>query len=410
MAADNSLDKLDFPYYQLSRFALGLAFFVGYINIFLIICIPISIILTILFKFISDFMASPTFTNNVGQVVGVNDVINLGIVGHPSKWYEAFEHMKNYVITKHLFIIPITVLILCIVFYGITVMLRHHSGERRPVLDDFKARSLKKELLSQLSIPKFSLGVSEDEKRKSELDKEAERSIRGTKIVIHTITDGKYELGRMRQYIRVMVPIPNKQSEKAAVWNRVMRLNEVMNDLLKGDMSFDEMTQLVDRTYFNTAGSRTIEVKIREKKPSVNTSNSKKESNVEGYQYAYDLGDFVDRTADINAKTEAATEHSKAESESVSTFLRSIGLESELVAINVGNTTIEYIYKMPYNTKSAAALNDLDVKMENNLYLKNGVQTGVSAGNLSIQIGLSPEMSVPIDVRSMVETVYGKVN
>src|SRR5699024_5483172 len=179
-------DKMKFPYVKASRFFQKILKFLTFI------LLPLTIAILVITRFLvgttriifdGNFMLKAYDKINDVTDETLSWFIERDWIPNTSNWGDSLDGLFTFdsPITR-VFILIIMVLI-C---YLITIVLRKHSGEIKPLADDIRSYKLKRSIIDSLDAKRKNKN-DEDSKKVKKLEKEMRKQLRKVKVDIHTV-------------------------------------------------------------------------------------------------------------------------------------------------------------------------------------------------------------------------------
>lgn len=323
-------------------------------------------------------------------------------------WGNSFDDKFSFdflhFLTQSLWIIGVLLLI-----YLLFIMLRHRHGEQAPVLNDYEAYKLKKEIIDNTSAKRrekedIDDGGTSSKKKQRKRPKRAERvarkQIRKAHVEIHT--RNKEEMPRPAKTYMVRFKRIKKRSMNDVMLKKLKDLNEFLTS--ETDISFSDIEKY-GQTYEFRADTQlsdvkeSIIVKLRRRRKMKETGSDT--SSV----YAFPLDLFSDNKEEIASQTAKAEGYASKLQQSVAIFLSSKNVYADKSECFTGNTSIRLSYTLPPHISNPPNTEDLEKGLDSSLKL-SGTEVVLDGGTLVITVPLPSAYAIPIDVRSMVEEVF----
>lgn len=383
----------------------------------------------ILFKFILYWLSLGLKVLANGEVLqSIINIINrvIGIFlpfqipqaqGAADSFHHWVNHMKDLNTISY---VIITLGIVAILYIG-TIILRHHNREQAPFINDMEAKILKRRL-------KFALGADddnlydEDEKRVRKVEQAARRRIRLMRVYIHTRKEQGETVPSKQYTVKVLQPANTKVDD---ILNRLLRKMPKSLGKATNGVTFGDQEQTNDYRWYKYKGiteakeKKARSVKKQEKAaspPQQNDDNG--ESAVSAYkglsfEPTFPLDLFVDRTEKIAEQTAAANDFAERMQQRISEFLISTEKNVTHQSTHVGNTSVQYKYRLPFSKKqdSEKLSKYIETGLSDALEVEGIIVKGGS-GIVRITLPLKEEnkynYNIDIDVKSMIEEVTFK--
>lgn len=305
-------------------------------------------------------------------------------------------------ITHALWIIGIIAFI-----YVLLIMLRHRHGEHAPILNDWEAHNLKKQIIDDLGANRREKEDDESQTSKGKKRKKIKRSermarkqIRKMNVEIHT----RYEDGMPKPYKTYDVQF--RRIGKIAYNKILLKKIEGLNEFLTSETG----TSFSDRESYGkvyeyranqqlTKDKESIFVKMRrrsKKKDTGTTSSS---------EFTFPLDLFVDKRAKIEEQEAKAEVFGKKTQESVGIHLSSKGVYVDESERFIGKTSVNLNYKLPPNVSKLPNNDELQTSIDTTLDV-SGTGVKLDGSTLIITIPLPKSCAIPIDMKDMIEKVF----
>ncbi|HCU8763827.1 TPA: DNA translocase FtsK [Staphylococcus aureus] len=395
-----------------------------YITIFIIAWIVVFKValhlLAVLLKMLVNGRAIQTIIDTLNQVIVYFVSYQIppaqGTVNGFDKWV---NHMKDlHTISFAFYLLGIV----AILYFG-TIILRHHNREQAPFINDIQAKMLKTKL-------KFALGASEDnlydedEKHVRKVEKAARRRLRLMRVYIHTRKEEGESVPSKQYTVKILQPTNTNVDD---MLNRmVSKMTKKLRQATSG-VTFGDQEQSPDGRWYLYKGSEEAKekkarsVKKQEKAasdPKNHVSDDYGDSAVKDYkglqfEPTFPLDLFEDRTASIEEKTKEANAFATRMQQRITEFLTSTEKNVTLQATHVGNTSVQYKYRVSFskNQDSEKLSNYIQTGLSDALQVEGIIVKGGS-GIVKITLPLKEDdkydYNIPIDVKSMIEEVTFK--
>ena len=323
-------------------------------------------------------------------------------------WGNSFDDKFSFdflhFLTQSLWIIGVLLLI-----YLLFIMLRHRHGEQAPVLNDYEAYKLKKEIIDNTSAKRrekedIDDGGTSSKKKQRKRPKRAERvarkQIRKVHVEIHT--RNKEEMPRPAKTYMVRFKRIKKRSMNDVMLKKLKDLNEFLTS--ETDISFSDIEKY-GQTYEFRADTQlsdvkeSIIVKLRRKRKKQKTGSDTTSV------YAFPLDLFSDNKDKIETQTKKAEMYAEKLQKSVSINLSSKNVYVDESDLFTGNTSVRLTYTLPPHISNLPNTDDLANGLDSSLKI-NGTEVTLEGGSLVVTIPLPDGYTIPIDVRSMVEEIF----
>lgn len=322
-------------------------------------------------------------------------------------------NVQSFFAKLHLVDIAILILEAGAVFlvgYGVTLMFRHHYGEQRPFFDDIESRRLKREALEGMDVkydPNKIIGDETNNKKrkrnKTQLESDIRSTLKSIRVSVHTRRDLSVNED-IREYI-VKIPQPKGKKVREAVLRQIQDLGSILTRATSGRAKFGEKEDEVSGEYFIFRASVNIE---RERKERISTKKKEVEEvtssiAVSNSQFTFPINLFTDNTKNIHSQTEKARKYAETQKQSLELYLSSADVPASLSDMHVGNTSIEYMFTLSRTRK--IQLSSMKEEIETYLHISDVIVL-INAGRIQINLPLPANDRIPIDVPSMITSVY----
>lgn len=309
--------------------------------------------------------------------------------------------------------------VIVIVLYLGTIILRHHNREQAPFINDMEAKWLKMKM-------RFALGASretmydEDEKRIRKVELAARRRIRWMRVHIHTKKQQGEAVPTKEYEVKIAQP-SNDEVDNALlrkIKNMPVRLRKQT-----GGITFGDMERTTDGKWYRYRGSKEAKLKearsVKKARESrvkeVTTSNGSARTHGKlSFDPVFPLELFTDRSGSIEEKTEKANAFAAEMQQKITDFLTSTEKSVTHQNTHVGNTSVMYKYKVAFNKRSSSDQQSKIIEdgLSDMLEVEGIIVQGGS-GYLRITLPLKEgeddnvkyDYTIPIDVKSMIEKV-----
>lgn len=112
-----------------------------------------------------------------------------------------------------------------------------------------------------------------------------------------------------------------------------------------------------------------------------------------------------DSSSIIKDKKKKVIRWSKTFEKNISFTMNSSKERATLNEIQAGDTSVIYLYTLPQNT--SFSVGNLEEKLQNNTKIK-GITAKLEAGMIKISVPVPPELSVPVDFVTLLESTFGR--
>lgn len=314
-------------------------------------------------------------------------------------------------------------LVIVVILYLATILLRHHYREQAPFLNDLEAKWLKAKMPYALGSRKKTKKI-DDKKVIREDEKQARKHVRKMKVHINTRKNENEAVPTKEYFVLIKTPsnddIDNILAKK--IKNMPKRLRQQT-----GGVIFGEMERTEDEKGYYYRGSK--EAKIKEarsvkknktnksKKQSINTDVSNKgNTNELGYEPTFPLDLFVDRSEEIKNAIKDAHDFAENMERKISSFLTSTEKSATHKLTQVGKSSVLYQYRIAFskNQTSEKAAQYIEDGLSDALSVE-GILVSGGASLITITLPLKEgeeddgtlkyNYNIPIDVKEMIKQV-----
>lgn len=318
------------------------------------------------------------------------------------------------------FCLLVTVILL--IAYLILIVMRWRSWERDVVRNDFRAMSLKRNILSTLAVDKaisainkryhqggnWSLdslkGKGGSSSQQKEMSFEDESRLNALK-----------ELKRMRVYVntrqsvdgdeivrryQVIIKVPFVQKESDDLQSVLKDFDKVATRMESGRVSFGSQVVSADQSTVSYADSIVVPDKYAFEVTTEDNATSYGES-----EYVYPLSLFIDNTDKIRKAEKGAKKWSFRTAEEMDDLLTTLGIAAKRIEMHCGSRNVQYKYAVSFrpndNTMGSLA-EQLDRRFDT-----SGTTAEMAGNRLTIVIGLPDALVSPIDVSTLYRKAFG---
>lgn len=319
------------------------------------------------------------------------------------KWGNKFDN--NFLFDMDNFLrngIIITLILIGV--YVLLIMLRHRNGEQAPILNELEAHKIKKMIIRRTGAVLRKTYKDENKKvrKYKKADIKTNRRIRKCNVEIHTYN--KYNSSGMPPVKTYQVSFKRLKlnAHNNVMHNRIKNIHHDLNAEI--DASFSELDNYQGLYISNVEkqlekAKESIFVKLRKRR------RNKEEGYVEESEFSFPLSLFEDRTETIESKRDSAYRYAGELQEAISLHLTTKNIFADKSEMFVINTSIEYRYKLPPNTKKLPNLEELQTTLNTTLDVE-GANVKLKGKNIVIVVPLPKEYHIPIDMKSMLEKTY----
>lgn len=302
-----------------------------------------------------------------------------------------------------------TVTIIAIVAYLVIMVLRWRSYERNVITSDFKAISLKHNLIESLGI-KREISAINAKKRGSDgktnelsFDEQAQlealKAMKNMKVTVNTRQSLETDDLESRYRIEINVPFVQKDNEKLQAM--LKDFNNVATRLERGEVTFGSQIISADQSkieYFDS-------IVIPDKYAYEELSNENGQVTYGDCEYVYPLSIFKDNRAIAEQKKADGARWALAAVNDLDDLITTVNVGGKRQGFNVGSRNLLVKYELSFRLESGKE--DSLVKYIDKKFNTKGT-TVVNAGNqMEIVVGLPDIFSAPIDVQTLFKTAFG---
>lgn len=298
---------------------------------------------------------------------------------------------------------------LTILAYLVILVLRWRSYERNVITSDFKAISLKHNLIESLGI-KREISAINAKKRGSDgktnelsFDEQAQlaalKAMKNMKVTINTRQSLETDDLESRYRIEINIPFVQKDNEKLQAI--LKDFNNVATRLERGEVTFGSQIISADQSkieYFDS-------IVIPDKYAYEDLSNENGQVTYGDCEYVYPLSIFKDNRAIAEQKKADGARWALAAVNDLDDLITTVNVGGKRQGFNVGSRNLLVKYELSFRLESGKE--DLLVKYIDKKFNTKGT-TVVNAGNqMEIVVGLPDIFSAPIDVQTLFKTAFG---
>lgn len=298
---------------------------------------------------------------------------------------------------------------LTILAYLVILVLRWRSYERNVITSDFKAISLKHNLIESLGI-KREISAINAKKRGSDgktnelsFDEQAQlaalKAMKNMKVTINTRQSLETDDLESRYRIEINIPFVQKDNEKLQAI--LKDFNNVATRLERGEVTFGSQIISADQSkieYFDS-------IVIPDKYAYEDLSNENGQVTYGDCEYVYPLSIFKDNRAIAEQKKADGARWALAAVNDLDDLITTVNVGGKRQGFNVGSRNLLVKYELSFRLESGKE--DSLVKYIDKKFNTKGT-TVVNAGNqMEIVVGLPDIFSAPIDVQTLFKTAFG---
>lgn len=298
---------------------------------------------------------------------------------------------------------------LMVLAYLVILVLRWRSYERNVITSDFKAISLKHNLIESLGI-KREISAINAKKRGSDgktnelsFDEQAQlealKAMKNMKVTVNTRQSLETDDLESRYRIEINVPFVQKDNEKLQAM--LKDFNNVATRLERGEVTFGSQIISADQSkieYFDS-------IVIPDKYAYEDLSNENGQVTYGDCEYVYPLSIFKDNRAIAEQKKADGARWALAAVNDLDDLITTVNVGGKRQGFNVGSRNLLVKYELSFRLESGKE--DSLVKYIDKKFNTKGT-TVVNAGNqMEIVVGLPDIFSAPIDVQTLFKTAFG---
>lgn len=298
---------------------------------------------------------------------------------------------------------------LMVLAYLVILVLRWRSYERNVITSDFKAISLKHNLIESLGI-KREISAINAKKRGSDgktnelsFDEQAQlealKVMKNMKVTVNTRQSLETDDLESRYRIEINVPFVQKDNEKLQAM--LKDFNNVATRLERGEVTFGSQIISADQSkieYFDS-------IVIPDKYAYEDLSNENGQVTYGDCEYVYPLSIFKDNRAIAEQKKADGARWALAAVNDLDDLITTVNVGGKRQGFNVGSRNLLVKYELSFRLESGKE--DSLVKYIDKKFNTKGT-TVVNAGNqMEIVVGLPDIFSAPIDVQTLFKTAFG---
>lgn len=298
---------------------------------------------------------------------------------------------------------------LMVLIYLAILVLRWRSYERNVITSDFKAISLKHNLIESLGIKREISAINAKKRgtdgKTNELsfDEQAQlealKAMKNMKVTVNTRQSLETDDLESRYRIEINVPFAQKDNEKLQAM--LKDFNNVATRLERGEVTFGSQIISADQSkieYFDS-------IVIPDKYAYEDLSNENGQVTYGDCEYVYPLSIFKDNRAIAEQKKADGARWALAAVNDLDDLITTVNVGGKRQGFNVGSRNLLVKYELSFRLESGKE--DSLVKYIDKKFNTKGT-TVVNAGNqMEIVVGLPDIFSAPIDVQTLFKTAFG---
>ena len=301
------------------------------------------------------------------------------------------------------------VTMMLVLTYLVILVLRWRSYERNVITSDFKAISLKHNLIESLGIKREISAINAKKRgtdgKTNELsfDEQAQlealKAMKNMKVTVNTRQSLETDDLESRYRIEINVPFVQKDNEKLQAM--LKDFNNVATRLERGEVTFGSQIISADQSkieYFDS-------IVIPDKYAYEDLSNENGQVTYGDCEYVYPLSIFKDNRAIAEQKKADGARWALAAVNDLDDLITTVNVGGKRQGFNVGSRNLLVKYELSFRLESGKE--DSLVKYIDKKFNTKGT-TVVNAGNqMEIVVGLPDIFSAPIDVQTLFKTAFG---
>lgn len=323
------------------------------------------------------------------------------VIPHTSTWSTHVDNVLLFNVDNFMLKFFIILAVLG-ALYGLTILYRHRLGEIAPFYDDMEAKRFKRRIIRNIGANRRTV-IDEENKQIKNLESIARFRLRWMRVEIHT----SYQKGSVKPvksyYVRIS-RVRNNDEVNQRVLKKIKNLNESLSSIK--DVSFGAMATSLNQRYYTFQGDKqedkvreSIFVKWRRRKMRQKTGSNT------GSEYAFPLDLFKDNSSKIDERREKAEEKAEEFQESVRIYLLSEKVQANTSDVFTGNTSVELQYALPSYITGLPNLESLQSGLDTSLNIQGTLVT-IRGNKLNVIVPLPDDCTIPIDVKSMIESEF----
>lgn len=318
--------------------------------------------------------------------------------------------------------IIVWLLVIVVISYLTTILLRHHYREQAPFLNDMEAKWLKAKMPYALGSKKKNK-KNDGKKEIREDEKQAREYVRKMKVYINTRKNENEAVPTKEYFVLIKTPSNDDIDDIVTkkIKNMPKRLRQQTGGVIFGDM---ERTENGKGYYYK--GSKEAKEKearsVRKEKVRKNSKNNSGDKQVEKastkrvYNPTFPLSLFVDKSEAIANAEETANNFAENTEKKIASFFSTNEYNASHQKTEVGNSSVLYRYSVAYskNRTSEDMAPRIQKELSDALEIK-GVLVSGAASIITITVPLKEgdkkhgnlkfDYTVPIDVANMIGKV-----
>lgn len=293
--------------------------------------------------------------------------------------------------------------------YLILVVLRWRSYERNVITSDFKALSLKHNLISSLGI-KREISAINAKKRGSDgktnelsFDEQAQlealRAMKRMKVTVNTRQSLETDDLESRYRIEINVPFIQRDNEKLQAM--LKDFNNVATRLERGEVTFGSQIISADQSkieYFDS-------IVIPDKYAYEELSNENGQVTYGDCEYVYPLSIFVDRRDEVEQKKADGARWALAAVNDLDDLISTVNVGGKRQGFNVGSRNLLVKYELSFRLESGKE--DSLIKYIDKKFNTKGTTVVNSGNQMEIVVSLPDAFTAPIDVQTLFKVAFG---
>lgn len=311
-------------------------------------------------------------------------------------------------------------LLIVIVLYIGTIILRHHNREQEPLLNDIEAKWLKVKMRFALGARKKNKS-DEDTSKVRKVEKYARKRIRKMKIYIHT-RKNESEAIPTKEYL-VFIKTPSNDDVDDVLMRKIKNMPTRLRKQ-SGGVIFGDMERTPDEKWYYYSGSKEAKVKearsVKKEQVRENKQDYKNEQqdhlDKSKDEYTFPLELFKDKSEEVNNAIKSAHDFAHNMQHKISSYLTSTEKSATHKLTQVGKSSVLYQYKVAFskNQTSENSARSIEDGLSDALGVE-GILVSGGASIITITLPLKDgeeddgtlkyNYNIPIDVKEMIKQV-----
>lgn len=302
-----------------------------------------------------------------------------------------------------------TIVIALAIAYLVLMVLRWRSYERNVLTSDFKAISLKHNLIDSLGIKREISAIhaktrgKDGQKNELSFDEQAQlealKAMKRMKVTVNARQSLETDDVESRYRIEINVPFVQRDNEKLQAM--LKDFNNVATRLERGEVTFGSQIISADQSkieYFDS-------IVIPDKYAYEELSNENGQVTYGECEYVYPLSIFKDNRTIAEQKKADAARWALAAVNDLDDLIATVNVGGKRQGFNAGARNLLVKYELSFRLESGKE--DSLVKYIDKKFNTKGT-TVVNAGNqMEIVVGLPDTFVAPIDVQTLFKVAFG---